>query len=550
MSQSLRLSTGSKRDAARSGGVRRAGLAAVSLIAAASLVPGLGPPPASAFEATQPPSQTVAGTITDRQIEDAIARLDTLASDIMDATGIPGLAVAVVWRGETVYAKGFGLRAVGGPEKVDADTVFQIASLSKSISSSVVARQVGEGVVSWDTPIVEHLPWFALSDPWVTERITLADMFTHRSGLPDHAGDILEDLGYDRRQILERLRRLPLAPFRSTYAYTNFGVTAAAEAVAAAAGTDWASLCETTIYEPLGMSSTSSRHADFAARDNRALGHVRSDGGFAVEAQRQPDAQSPAGGVSSSVNDFARWMAMMLDGGRVDGRSLIDEAALLEAMTGHIVSRPTRALDARASLYGYGFNVSTQPSARVLIGHSGAFALGAATNFELLPSAALGIAVFSNAVPIGAVESLTAQFMDLVQFGAITRDWLAGYGVLIAPMLEPEGALVAKAPPSDPAPAGELSRYAGTYTNDYYGDARVAVEDGALAIHLGPADDSYRLAHWSGDTFTFKPRKESFPEGSVSEVAFVLGADGSESARMTIELLNENGLGTFLRASN
>ncbi|MDX1423521.1 MAG: DUF3471 domain-containing protein, partial [Kiloniellales bacterium] len=157
---------------------------------------------------------------------------------------------------------------------------------------------------------------------------------------------------------------------------------------------------------------------------------------------------------------------------------------------------------------------------------------------------------FSNAVPIGAVESLTAQFMDLVQFGAITRDWLAGYGVLIAPMLEPEGALVAKAPPSDPAPAGELSRYAGTYTNDYYGDARVAVEDGALAIHLGPADDSYRLAHWSGDTFTFKPRKESFPEGSVSEVAFVLGADGSGSARMTIELLNENGLGTFLRASN
>jgi len=550
MSKTSRLSTMGKRDAARLGGLRRAGLAMASLIAAAALLAGGGSPSALAFEATQPPSQTVSGTVTDRQIEDAIAQLDSLASKIMDATAIPGLAVAVVWRGETVYAKGFGLRAVGRPEKVDADTVFQIASISKSIASSVVARQVGEGLVSWDTPIVDHLPWFALSDPWVTERITLADMFTHRSGLPEFAGDILEDLGYDRRQILERLRRVPLAPFRSTYAYTNFGVTAAAEAVAAAAGTDWASLCETAIYGPLGMSSTSSRHADFAARDNRALGHVRSEGGFAVEAQRQPDAQSPAGGVSSSVNDFARWMAMVLDGGRVDGRSLIDEAALLQAMTGHIVSRPTRALDARASLYGYGFNVSTQPSGRVLIGHSGAFALGAATNFELLPSEALGIAAFSNAVPIGAVEALTAQFMDLVQFGAITRDWLAGYGALIAPLLEPEGALVGKSPPSDPAPAGELSRYAGTYTNDYYGEARVDVQDGALAIHLGPADDSYRLAHWSGDTFTLKPRKESFPQGSVSEVAFESGADGSESARMTVELMNENGLGTFVRASN
>ena len=94
-------------------------------------------------------------------------------------------------------------------EKVDADTVFQLASLSKPLTSTVVAHQVGVNAIGWDTPIVSKLPWFALSDPVVTQMVTVGDMFSHRSGLPDHAGDMLEDIGHDRRYVLERLRALP-----------------------------------------------------------------------------------------------------------------------------------------------------------------------------------------------------------------------------------------------------------------------------------------------------------------------------------------------------
>ena len=100
----------------------------------------------------------------------------------------------------------------------------------------MVAHQVGANAIGWDTPIVSKLPWFALSDPAVTKMVTVGDMFSHRSGLPDHAGDMLEDLGYDRRYVLERLRQLPLDPFRISYAYTNFGLTAGAEAVAVGRG--------------------------------------------------------------------------------------------------------------------------------------------------------------------------------------------------------------------------------------------------------------------------------------------------------------------------
>ncbi len=375
--------------------------------------------------ATLPPPETVCTSVPPGQIDRAIARLDGLAGDIMRKTQIPGLAVAVVRDGKTVYAKGFGVRRVGSPAKVDADTVFQLASLSKPVGATVVAREVGLHVIDWDTPIVAHLPWFTLKDAWVTQHVTIADMYAHRSGLPDHAGDDLEDLGYDRRQVLERLRFLPLHAFRATYAYTNFGVTAAAEAVAAAAGTDWATLSEDALYAPLGMTATSSRFADFEKRTDRAVGHVRVGGAFVPKYQRQPDAQSPAGGVSSSVRDMAHWMAMVLQGGVFQGRRIIAADALLAAVTPEVVSSHPSAMTARPGLYGYGFGVGIQPSGRISISHSGGFAMGAGTNILMIPSLGIGIVALSNAPPIGGVEALTASFADLVQFGAVTRDWLS-----------------------------------------------------------------------------------------------------------------------------
>ena len=515
------------------------------------LVVLMGSPIVSAAppNAKLPPSQTVSGSISQDQVRSAIAQLNGLAERVLRDTGIPGLAVAVVWKGETVYANGFGLRKTGAAEKVNVDTVFRLASLSKSVASSVVAQQVGKGLVTWQSPVVTYLSWFSLADPWVTKHVTIGDLFSHRSGLPDHAGDDLEDLGYGRRQILERLRLLPLEPFRAHYAYTNFGLTAAAEAVAQAAGTDWATLSKKSIYEPLGMSSTSSRFADYLARPNRAHGHILQSGRYVPTDQRQPDAQSPAGGVSASISDFARWMIMVLGQGRVGDREIVKGDALLQAITGRVVSAPSKKPDARAGLYGYGFGISTQPSGRVEQSHSGAFYLGAATNFRLLPSENLGIVAFSNATPNGAVEALTAQFLDLVQFNAITRDWLTAYKSLFASVAKPAGELAGKAPPKNPPPAEKLSNYTGTYENAYFGPARVQLKEGDLVLHLGPSGRAHDLKHWSGGTFSFPLLSENAPMGSLSAVTFHRDpADRVNS--MTVELLNGNGLGTFTRQKN
>jgi CubicO group peptidase (beta-lactamase class C family) len=481
--------------------------------------------------------------LPDNAVENAVAKLDGLAQDLMTKTGIPGMAVAVVHGGKTVYAKGFGVKDVrngdAADNKIDPDTVFQLASLSKPFGSTVVAHQVGLNAIGWDTPIVEKLPWFALSDPAVTRMVTIGDMYSHRSGLPDHAGDLLEDLGYDRRYVLEHLRQLPLGEFRTSYAYTNFGVTAGAEAVAVGAGKSWEDLSQDVLYRPLGMASTSSRFDEYLARPNRAVGHIHVDGGYHPNYVRDPQPEAPAGGVSSSVNDVTHWLNMVLANGSYDGTQIVDAKALLPALTPQIVSSPASEPAMRSGFYGYGFNVGTTSGARMQLSHSGAFELGAGTNFVILPSADVAIVALTNATPSGVPEALTAQFADLVQFGEVREDWFTLYNDAFKQMEEPFGSLVGKQPPANPAPAAALPSYVGSYDNPYWGPARVDEKDGALTLSLGPKL-RVPLQHWDGNVFTFSFVAENAPPGTVSKATF-------DGGKLTLEYYDQDGTGTFLR---
>src|SRR6201997_415867 len=516
-------------------------VALLALTGCGSAQPVSIPPPALS---DAPPNEVSGLEIPAGRIDDAISKVDGLVGDLMKSTGIPGMAVAVVHGGKTVYAKGFGVRdaakGAGQDNRVDADTVFQLASVSKSVGATVVAREVSDNVVTWETPVVSKLPWLALSDPYVTSHVTIADLYSHRSGLPDHAGDKLEDLDYDRHKTLERLRYLPLAPFRISYAYTNFGLTAAAEAVAAAAGKSWEDLSDEVLYRPLGMASTSSRFSYFLARPNHAVNHVKVGDKWEPRFQRDPDPQTPAAGVSSSVNDMARWLTMVLANGTYNGQRITSPEALLPAITPQAVSTPPATPKARASFYGHGFAVSVTSSGRTTYSHSGAFTMGEATNFMVMPAEDLAIIALTNAAPFGAPETLTGQFMDLVQYGQVREDLSALYKKAIAPINNPECSLVGKQPPDNPLPARPLSDYVGTYANDYWGPAIVTERDGALQLELGPKNQNFTLAHWDGDTFTFSLTNENAPPGTISKATFA-------GNKLNLEYYDANNLGTFTR---
>ena len=542
----------SARRRTRALGLTAIGMAVAVLGACGTPIPKPGP--------DESPSAYSGLEVKEDRIEYAVGKVTDIVEEELDSSGIPGAAVAVVHGGEVVLAEGFGVRDTRTGAPVDARTVFPMASISKSVSATVVAAESARGEVDWSTPVRDHLPWFALSDPRVSPIVTVGDLFAHRSGLPEHAGDDLEDLGYDRPAILHGLRHLPVTPFRASYAYTNFGLTAGAEAVAVAAGTPWDELARERVFDPLDMRDTSFSHDELLARDNRVVGHVRtpdtatgesdesgeSTGGWVpTEPGRDPDAQAPAGGLSSSVTDMARWMEMVLDDGKAtDGSQVVPTGALREALTPQSVSSPPQAAADRPGSYGYGFNVGTSSSGRVQWSHSGAFALGAGTAMLMVPSLDLGIITLTNAAPIGVAETINSRFADLAQYGDPTLDWGALYGKAFAGLLDPVGDLAGARRPTDPEPPRPLDQLVGSYRNDYFGTIEVRRGDAGsgdgLSLAVGPGPLVWPMEHWDGDTFAVSPESENWTPGSRGSVTF--DGDG-----VTVALLDGNGLGTFAR---
>lgn len=481
----------------------------------------------------------------------AVRLLDGIIGELLAATGVPGLAASVVHHGRLPYAKGFGVRDVSTGVPVDARTVFPLASVSKSLSATVVAGLVGRDVVRWADPIVSHLPYFALSVPYVTDNVSYSDMFSHVSGLPDHAGDLLEDLGYDQRYILRALRLLRLAPFRATYAYTNFGLTAAAVSAAAAARTDWASVADSVLFGPLGMSATSYRHSDFVARADRAAMRVRIDGKWYQKYARDADPEAPAGGASSNVLDVAKWMTLKLANGTWHGTPVINAAALLAADTPRAVSGPPATSANRTSFYGLGTNVVNDYSGRVRLGHSGAFLQGASTTYALLPDQHLGIAVLTNGMPLGVPKSVAAYFLDLVIGGRIENDWFGLYSQVIAGDYVNPSELAGKKPPPHPVPARPASFYTGTYHSDFYGTVAVVARSGGPRVLMPPKMTDHRLEHWDGNLFAFFPAGENAL--GISAAEFAAGRNNDRAATLRLEYYDNaqypdgTGVGIFSR---
>ena len=482
------------------------------------------------------------------KVEDAVSRIGDYAREAMDRTGIPGLALAVVYRDEAILLEGFGTRRAGESLPVDADTVFQLASLSKPMSSSVIAAAVDRGWIDWTDPVADYHAGLRLSDLWLTANVQVADLLSHRSGLPDHAGDYLEDLGFSRGEILQRVGLLePQYPFRAGYAYTNYGFSAAGVAAGNAAGTLWEDLADDLIFSPMGMTSSSFRFEDYRQSENRADIHVRGEGGtWSPLHERDPDAQTPAGGLSTSMADYVKWMRMQLAEGKLDGEEIVSSQALSETWRPH-AQKGYDAATHRAGYYALGWGVGVDDPYGLKLSHSGAFDLGVRTCVYLYPEEDLGIAIFANGGTNGVPEAIALAFEDWVFRGGLRQDWIAVADRKFLEFSE-EFHLYQVDPadrPSVPEEPGPAGRYTGTYRNPYYGTIEVIGNDGSLAFRIGPEEMVFELQPWDGDTFLFQPRGEN--AGGPGKVIFQHG-DGGRIFAVRIPYLEGNGFGTFSRS--
>lgn len=491
----------------------------------------------------KPDTVEAASSETDVAVRSAVTKLPAYVRQVMKRTGVPGVAVAVVYKDKLVYAEGFGVRSIETGGAVTQDTVFQIASISKPLGATGVAAAIGKGYLTWETPAVQLLPGFSLSDPDASQQVTIGDLYAHRSGLPGEFGNDLEEFGFGRQYIFEHAHLEPLAPFRSSYAYSNFGLTAGGVAAAnAASKKDWSAFAQDFVFKPLGMSSSSFSNESLAEMKNVAALHQKVNGRWVLGPKRDAEAQAPAGGANSTVTDLARWMRMVLAEGTFEGKRIVAEAPLKQMLS--IQANTSKDSDGRVEGYGYGMNVVIDAGGSIFWSHSGAFENGASTAVYLVPELELGIVTLTNGWQIGVPEAINATFENWVRYGKSTQDWLQLIGDILAPYTIPTFMIDGQSKPISPKPAGVMADYVGQYVSDYVGNAKIAVEDRQLVLVLGPKSQTrIRLRHWDGDVFFYNWL--NMPEGFYTAVRFGRDDDGILRS-FKVDIVNSD-LGVFNR---
>ncbi|MBV8341476.1 MAG: serine hydrolase [Gammaproteobacteria bacterium] len=481
--------------------------------------------------------------------EDFARRVEAARS----AIGVPGMAVAIVENDKVTFARGFGLRSLGGSERVDADTIFPTGSTGKAFTVADLAILVDQGRIGWDDRVTERLPGFEMYDSWVTRELTIRDLLVHRSGLGLGEGDLLfvPRTSLSRAESVRRLRYLkPATSFRSGFAYDNVLYMVAGQLIEAVTGETWEKFTAEHVLKPAGMlHSTSDEPARFAT-GNRAYPHARMDGGMrGVGSQERLDEHdelgrnaAPAGGLTVSANDMARWLLIQLAGGALPGGSgrLFSAAAHQQMWTPVVLQPiaeyppPLKPVQPNFNTYALGWDVCDYAGTRI-VWHGGAV-FGFLTAVVLIPDRHVGFSIEINSEDGEIIRGLMYQLLDHY-LGRPRIDWVQRFSAYKKEMIADglKALKTASARPAAVGPSLQLAGYAGTYADPWYGKLEVAAADGKLTIdfkstpHMGGV-----LEHYQYDTFV-----THFDDKSIEPayLTFELDADGKVS-RITLKAVS------------
>jgi CubicO group peptidase (beta-lactamase class C family) len=422
---------------------------------------------------------------------------------------VPGLAVAVVHDGKVVVSKGYGVRETGKPVPVDPHTLFAIGSTTKAMTAALIGMLVDEKKLAWDDPVVKHLPWFQLSDPYLTREITVRDLLTHRAGL-GNADYLWYGQETDPRDILRRVRLItPAYSLRSSFIYQNVMYAAAGAVIEAVSGQPWEQMIKARIFDPLGMNETIATAATLARQPNVAMPHDIIGGQVRVIENASVTGVAPAGSVWSSVNDMAKWSMLLLNQGKVGDRVLlkpetVEELFKPQTMVTDEAFYPTaRLTKPKWKTYGLGW-FQQDYRGRAVDFHTGSID-GMVAIHGLLRDARVGVYVLANRDHAELRHAIMLNVFDRF-IGGAARDWSADLQTLYGDLQKQADAVRKKAEATrvtGTSPTLPLARYVGTYADPLYGDVVISMDGTHLRARYGGAYAGI-LEHWNYDTFQAK----------------------------------------------
>jgi CubicO group peptidase (beta-lactamase class C family) len=474
------------------------------------------------------------------QPSDTPDRADNMEADVnrvIKTFDVPGIAIAVVQDGKVLSARGFGVRDINQPAPVDGQTLFEIAANTKAFTAAMMAMLVDEGKLAWDDPVIRHLPDFRMHDAYVTREMTIRDLLSNHSGLGNGAGDLLwwPSTTFSTDQIIHKLRFIPPAKsFRSSYVYEYLPFIVAGQVISRKTGKPWSHAIRERIFTPLGMNRTTTSLAENAVLGNQSAPHGKVAGKLAVIKPMPTENAAGAVGISTSAEDIAKWMTVLLDEGGLptadangERRRLFSAGQSREMWTPQTPIRigepkpPLAATRATFAAYGLGFDLRDYKGVK-LASHGG-WQLGFYSTVVLAPSAKLGIAILTNAESSPAMNALKYRLLDHYLHLAPT-DWIAAYSEVEAGSRENE-AIAASAAAARSQPSLPLAAYDGEYRDQWYGDASIKqVGTRHVLSFAGTPGLTGALEHFQHDTFIVRWQERNFDADAY--VTFTLNPGG------------------------
>jgi CubicO group peptidase (beta-lactamase class C family) len=425
--------------------------------------------------------------------------IERFVNEQLAAWEVPGCAIAAVRDGDVVLAAGWGRRDLETGLPATSDTLFAIGSVTKAFTAATVGALVDDGLLEWERPLRDFLPDLRLHDPVVTDRLTVVDLLSHRSGLPRHDLAWLGHPDRSRAELVRRLRFLPLSrDLRQAFQYCNLGYMVAGHLVEVLSGTPWEDYLRTRLLTPLGMDRSNLSVDNMRADPDHASAYERRQGVILPVPPRPVTAMAPAGAVNSSAADMARWLLAQLGGGQIDGRAVMSPGTMARQHAPHMVlpEDPTFPASTRHA-YGLGWLIGQYRGHR-LTEHGGGID-GFQTECMLLPDDGIGVAVMTNTSSSAMAPVLAYRVLDEL-LGLEPFDWFAEfkarYDAAAAGIREVRGAR--RVVPGAPLPR-PLDAYASEYQHPGYGTLIITIDDATLRPHLGTMDLS--LAHRHYETF-------------------------------------------------
>jgi CubicO group peptidase (beta-lactamase class C family) len=481
------------------------------------------------------------------------ARFDARVEKALEQLGGVGAFAAIVENGKVTHARGYGLKHMQRAEKVGADTIFQIGSVSKAFTAAALATLVDDGRLKWDDRVIDHLPEFRMYDAWVTREITVRDILVHRSGLGLGQGDLMfvPATQLSRADTVRRIRHLkPATSFRSAYAYDNVLYIVAGQLIEVVTGKTWEAYVRERLLQPAGMKRSATSDEERFATADRAfphgrLGEIRGIGPqevFDEKAVMLGENCAPAGAIAASANDMTRWLLVQLGAGRLPGsQEMLFSVASAREMWRGVVPVPITPLPAplgelmpQFRMYALGWNVQDYRGHRILTHGGGTQGMRAVVT--LVPGKNVGFALAVNSEDNALVPGLQYELLDHY-LGVGKRDWISAFAAFFdkrnAEALAALKASRKERPETKPSLA--LAGYAGKYADAWYGPIEIREHDGGLRIaFLQTPTMTGPLEHWAHDTFIARWTDRTIEPAYVT---FALDPHG-KPARITMKAVS------------